>query len=601
VNGSRTVKYSELFCTWLTELGYTHCFFVAGGAVMHLLDGARKRFTCVAFVHEVAAGIAAEYFNESGGEGKAFVLVTAGPGLTNIVTAVANAWLESRELLIVGGQVKRPDLASGGIRQRGIQEIDGRSIVSPITVASVRVEEPWSRSRIMEVVAKGRQHRPGPVFMELCLDAQGAPVDAQAYEDGDDLPPMGPGVDAELRAREAVARVAGLLRQAERPLLLIGGGVTRDTAKSVRGGLKRIDIPVMTTWNGADRVSSEESYYVGRPNTWGERSANVILRQADCIVALGTRLGLQQTGFNWKEFGRHATLVQVDIDRAELEKGHPKVDVPVAADANTLLRELVTLEYGDKSEWLTFARSVRELLPLDDAANTTAPGYVSPYAFCRQLSAAASPEDLIIPCSSGGGNSVPMQSLELRGQTVVTNKGLASMGVGLAGAIGAALAHPQRRTLLIEGDGGFAQNLQELGTAAINALNLKIFIFANNGYASIRSTQNNYFGGAYLGCDAASGLGFPDWHSLFPAFGIPVMMLDERGLACAEAGNMMRDAGPRAFIVPIDPLQTYYPRITSQVTATGSMESNPLHLMTPELPADIAHSVFRYEFAEERI
>ena len=179
------VKYSDLVAEWLEAEGYTHCFFVAGGNIMHLLDGVRRRLTCVPFVHEVAAGIAAEYFNETAGGAKAFVLVTAGPGLTNLVTALAGAFLESRELLVLGGQVKREDLASGGIRQRGIQEIDGVAIAGPVTLRSVRIERPIPRDELLGYVRAGTGRRPGPVFLELCLDAQGAHVDREELEASD--------------------------------------------------------------------------------------------------------------------------------------------------------------------------------------------------------------------------------------------------------------------------------------------------------------------------------------------------------------------------------------------------------------------------------
>ena len=188
-----------------------------------------------------------------------------------------------------------------------------------------------------------------------------------------------------------------------------------------------------------------------------------------------------------------------------------------------------------------------------------------------------------------------MQAIEQKaGQVVITNKGLASMGYGLSGAIGAAFGHSDRRTILIEGDGGFIQNLQELATVAVNDLNIKIFVFANDGYASIRATQRNYFDGAYLGCDIKTGLGFPTWKALFPAFGIPVHELDARGLETPGVTEAMNRRGAQAFIVPIDPEQTYFPKITSRITASGSMESNPLHLMSPELPAELAERVFRY-------
>ena len=160
------------------------------------------------------------------------------------------------------------------------------------------------------------------------------------------------------------------------------------------------------------------------------------------------------------------------------------------------------------------------------------------------------------------------------------------MGYGLAGAIGAALAERNRRTILVEGDGGFAQNLQELATVSVQNLNLKMFIFANNGYASIRMTQKNYFDGAYLGCDTESGLGFPDWQLLATAFGIKSQILAEgfeEELKFLESWN---SNDPYLYVVPVHPDQTYFPKITSQVTASGSMESAPLHKMSPPLAND---------------
>ena len=590
-----TVKYAELFCDWLVELGYTHCYFVAGGNIMHLLDGVRKRFTCVAVVHEVAAGIAAEYFNEAGGEGRAFALVTAGPGMTNIVTAMAGAWLESRELLVVGGQAKRSDLATGGIRQRGIQEIDGQAIAAPVSVTSVRLEEPWSKASVFDAILSGRRFRPGPVFLDVCLDAQGAPVQAAEIESDPAHVWTGPGARAITDAKASADSVVAHIRRSKRPVFLIGGGITRATAEVARTRLRRIGIPTMTTWNGIDRVAADEPHYAGRPNSWGQRSANVLLHQSDCIVALGTRLGLQQTGFNWQGFGQGATVIQAEIDPTELAKGHPRVDLPLNVDANTLLECIVDETYPDYSAWLKYCQEVRALLPTNEAVNTTGAGFISPYTFYEDLSALARSDDILVQCSSGGANFTGLQCIEQKlGQVIIGNKGLASMGYGLAGAIGAAMAHPTRRTIVIEGDGGFAQNSQELATVNVNDLNLKIFIFANNGYASIRTTQRNYFGGAYLGCDSESGLGFPDWQKLFSAYGIPLTILDESGLDEPDARASFEREGAHGFMVPIDPEQTYFPKIASRITSTGSMESNPLYLMTPELSSELSAQVFRY-------
>ena len=351
----------------------------------------------------------------------------------------------------------------------------------------------------------------------------------------------------------------------------------------------------MTTWNGADRIDSANRYYLGRPNTWGQRGPNLLMAQADLIIAVGTRLGMQQTGFNWQNFGKNALVIHVDIDRSELEKGHPRTDVKIEADADDFLARLLDAQYEPWTEWVEYGREVLDLLPLNDPANETSSGFVSPYRFYAELSDLATSDDLIIPCSSGGANSVSMQVLEQKdGQVIITDKGLASMGYGLAGAIGASMAHPGRRTFLIEGDGGFAQNLQELATVAVNRLPIKTFIFANNGYGSIRMTQKNYFGGAYLGCDTETGLGFPDWHKLFESFGIKSMDITDDWTADAATLDALSSDDPWGFIVPIDPLQTYWPKITSRITADGSMESNPLYMMSPDLSPELFNQVTRF-------
>lgn len=587
------MKYSDLLGDWLVELGYTTCFFVAGGNIMHALESFRHRFAMRPTVHEVCAGIAAEYFNETSQGPKAFVLVTAGPGLTNVVTALGGAFLESRELLVIGGQVKTPDLARG-LRQRGIQEIDGVAIAAPITVASLRMEEPAPKREWERLVALTRQGRRGPVFVELPLDVQARPVDPVAMGGAAFAPTPLP-----LASAATLDRVAAMLRGAERPAILLGGGIGRANARMLREPLAALGIPLLTTWNGADRVPEDHPLYFGRPNTWGQRSANLVMQQSDVLLVLGSRLGLQQTGFNWQEFAPLAEVIQVDVDPAELAKGHPRVAVPIAADADDLLRRLVERDLGGHRDWVAHCRHIRAAVPLVEPVNQTGQGYLSPYVFVTQLSGLCRDDDVIIPCSSGGAFTVPMQAFRLRGgQLMVTNKGLAAMGYGLSGAIGAALAHPDRRTVLIEGDGGFAQNLQEVGTAVVNRLNLKIFLFDDGGYASIRMTQRNYFGGEFIGCDTGSGLGMPNWHRIFEAYDVPVTEVGPGFEQDASFRETFEAPGVAAFLVRIDPEQSYFPKITSRVVAGGGMASEPLHRMSPPLDAALMAELARHLPAE---
>jgi acetolactate synthase-1/2/3 large subunit len=587
------MKYSDQLAIWLTELGYTHCFFVAGGNIMHLLESCSRHLTCIPVVHEVAAGIAAEYFNEISDSGRAFALVTAGPGLTNIVTAMAGAYQESRELLVIGGQVKTADLSHGAIRQRGIQEVDGVSIAKPVTVLSTRIDHVIDRATFSRLAASGSHGRKGPVFLEIPLDIQAATTDPTQTNA---TPLSSSNHSFASITQSTLDDIVSRIRNAQRPVLLIGGGVDRQLASRLQDRLAEIGVPLMTTYNGMDRIPTEHPLYFGRPNTWGQRSSNILLQQSDLAIVLGSRLGMQQTGFNWQEFVPIGDIIQVECDPAELEKGHPKVAIPVCGDANIVLEHIASqANYGNYSDWVDFCREVRSTIPLDDPRNKTAPGFISPYDFNLKLSEICTPDDLIIPCSSGGAFTVTMQSFQVKGgQRAFTNKSLASMGYGLSGAIGAAFAGRGRRTFLIEGDGGFLQNLQELGTASINKLNLKIFIFNDDGYASIRMTQKNYFGGRYVGCDTCTGLGMPIWSKLFEAYSIPLMELRPGFHTDPKFHQAIGTPGPAGFLVRIDPEQTYFPKISSRVTATGSMESNPLHLMSPDLDEETATRVFRY-------
>ena len=586
-----TIKFSDLLTDKLLELGYSHCYFVAGGNIMHLLNSVRSRFTCIPFAHEVGAAIATEYHNASisGLQGRAFCLVTAGPGLTNAVTGVAGAWQESRELLLIGGQVKTADLAGPGLRQRGIQEVDGVELLRSITKAALRIDSPAQLGEALEAVRLGSTPRKGPVFLEIPLDTQAAAVSEETVPASADQPASLPIPSLSADRIEAIAE---RMRQATRPVLLIGGGVERITGLALAGALHDCRLPLMTTYNGADRVDNQLANYFGRPNTWGMRYSNILLQQADLIVALGTRLGMQQTGFNWEEFAPLAHLIQIDIDPTELNKGHPHVDEPCCGDANEVLNQLLLVYrialQPHQQDWVEHCQLVKASLPLSEDCNSRDPHHINPYDFWEQLSDQLDGDSVLVPCSSGSSFTSSYQAVTLpAGSQMLSNKSQAAMGYGLSGAIGVALANPDKRVFLVEGDGGFLQNIQELAVARKNLRNLGIYLWFNNGYASIRMTQKTYFQGAWLGCDTESGLGFPDWPTLFSSFDIPMLAMGPEGFHCEKTQQFIREHDLYAVLVPIDPAQTYLPKISSFITPSGGMQSNPLHKIGPELPEEL--------------
>ena len=585
-------NYADLFCDELVKRGYTHCFYLAGGNIMHLLNSVSSRFVCIPVVHEVTAGIAAEYFNEANleSEKRAFVLVTAGPGLTNLITAVAGAYLESRELLIVGGQVKSSDLKSAELRQNGIQEIDGVTLLESITIECLRVDKPYELENLLSRVTPRNAIRKGPVFVEFCLDIQ-----AYAGEIFHEIEAKQS--DSAPRIDES-SKILKTLSEYSRPVLLVGGGVSRKFASLNQKRIESLPFPVMTTWNAADRMDSSAKNYMGRPNTWGQRYSNIVLQQADLIFAVGTRLGLQQTGFNWQEFAPVADVVHVDLDKTELLRSNLQTKYKVQQNADDFLETLLCayerLDADKYHAWLLFSQNVKSACPLSEEVNNEFNGFWNPYDFLLELSRHIKGGDAVIPSSSGASETVTMQSLlQPAGCHVITNKALASMGYGLAGAIGAAFK-TGKRVIHIEGDGGFAQNLQDLGTVSKNNLPIKTFIFSNKGYASIRTTQKSYFDGRYIGCDEDTCLGIRNWEKLFEAYDISLTQIDPNKEFSKDICVQLKDDRPRAFLVEIHPDQTYFPKITSRVLADGTMSSNPIHLMTPELPRAVAQEVFKY-------
>jgi acetolactate synthase-1/2/3 large subunit len=595
-----STTYADQFVEMLSELGYTHCFFVAGGNIMHLLNSVRTRMTCVPFVHEVSAGIAAEYFNEVAppNGSRAFALVTAGPGLTNIITAMAGAWLESRELLVVGGQVKSTDLSKGHVRQRGIQEVDGINLAESVCKQTLQINKPIPLISIAKAIQSGSTPRKGPIFIEICLDVQGMTVKKERNKIK-----IYPKAKKRIPEKEClkIQNSFNLLKCAKRPVILIGGGVSRGLSINTVDILNQLRIPMMTTWNGADRVSADLEMYFGRPNTWGQRSANLIIQQSDLVIAVGTRLGLQQTGFNWQSFCPMASIVHVDIDSAELSKGHPLTRLGIQVDADTYLSQLIEHLKERRwsftnNEWLSFCKEVRDLLPLNDPQNNgDHQSFVDPYELVLAQSLCLPGTGIMLPCSSGGPATVTMQAFEPKAsQRMIGNKSLASMGYGLAGAIGVSLAEPTSLVILNEGDGGFAQNLPELGTLERNGGNVKVFLWSNDGYASIRMTQRNYFSGQWIGCDTATGLGLPDWKSLAAAYRIRYVQMNPRQSIQDQVSSFFQEVEPLLIEVPIDPQQTYFPKISSHVTNNGLIVSAPLHEMSPPLEENLRLKVTRY-------
>lgn len=582
------MKAAEAIFRFLADRGVDLVFLIPGGGAMHLDDaiGRESRLRYVCPLHEQACTMAAEgYARVSGRPG--VCCVTSGPGGTNAITGVLGAWTDSIPMLILSGQVKQqttirsvPDLP---LRQLGDQEADIVSMVRPITKYAAMVTDPASLgAELAKAWHLCRTGRPGPVWLDIPLDVQASEVDWASFCQPEPAAP-------EWDAGAAAAAIAAELQRAERPVIVAGNGVRlAGQADDFADWAERLRIPVLTAIGGIDLLPSEHPFFFGRPGIMGARAANFILQNADVMLVLGARMGLRLIGFDWASTGRAARKIMVDIDAAELAKPTFRPDRAIHADLAVLLPELRRRlpELPESPSWLAYCRRLRERYPVVLPEQRRRTDYVSSYHLPELVSAAA-PENSIIVTGNGTAYTSTFQSLPVRrGMRVFANQGCASMGYDLPAAIGAALAAPGRTVICFTGDGSLQMNLQELQTLKNLALPVKLLVYNNAGYLSIRHTQRGFFGGNLVGSDASSGLLLPEWEKLAAAYGLPFVRFRDHREAAAGLAAVLSVPGPYLVEVMTDPCEILGPKAASRVLPDGTMVSAPLEDLAPFLPRE---------------
>ena len=584
------IKLSDYIMSFISNLGVRHVFMLPGGGCMHLVDslGKNKSLHYVCCLHEQAAIIAADgYAQYSGGAGVA--LVTTGPGSTNAITGVAAAWIDSTPLMVFSGQVKRKDLLSGkGVRQMGIQEVDIVSMVRSITKYAATVLEPESiRYHLEKAFYIANHGRPGPVWLDIPLDVQGAVIDEarlKSFNPANEIPEQ-----VNSRLPYLVDEAIALLNKAERPVLLAGRGIRLAKAeKEFLQVARSLNIPVLTTWRMADALPEDSEIYFGRPGSIASRGANFVQQNADFILVLGARLDLPQVGHSYSNFARAARKVVVDIDENEIKKIDTKIDVPIVNDAGEFLTELINkladVKTKDISGWLARCREWKARYPvvLDEYLK---PGkLVNTYALIETLSELLSENDVIVPGSSGSCAEITPQAFKIKnGQRMINSPGLGSMGFGLPQSIGVCLSSGERQTICIIGDGGLQHNIQELETLKRLNIPVKLFVLNNNGYAAIRNTHNRFFEGRLVCCDPSSGLTLPDTCKIASAYGLEAVRISDQKNLREEVLHVLNLEGPVVCDVMIDPDLQMAPKLSSMARPDGSMVSKPLEDLWPFL------------------
>jgi len=573
---------------FLAKEGVRHIFMVSGGGGMFLIDslGRSKDIQYVCNHHEQASAMSAEgYERVTGNLGVA--LVTTGPAGTNAITGVACSWNDSIPVLIISGQVKSSTLiGETGLRQRGTHEANITKIVESITKYAVTITDAKTiRYHLEKAVFLARSGRPGPVWLDIPLDVQSAMVDEASllpFVDENEEALFSPEID-----KVKVNEIADNLFNAKRPIIVAGHGIRLASVEEwFLEFIERFRIPVVTTKLGVDLIPDSHELFAGKIGTYGQRAGNFSIQNSDFVLTLGTRLAFTTTGYETAWFAREAKKAVVDIDPAILKNLNVKADIAVLADLKKFFPALSLALKGKAVEneaWIKRCQEWRKKYPPVLPEWHAEKKYVNPYCFFEVLSEELAQEDVVIT-DQGATFYCSTPAFKIKaGQRLFTNGGFSPMGYGLPAAIGACLAHEEKRIICAHGDGGLELNIQELQTIVQYQLPIKLFVFNNQGYLSIKHTQAAYFDSFFVGSDPASGVSCPDTMKIAKAYGIPAVRIRNHKDMRKQIQKVLRMGGPVMIDVLMHPMQPFVPRVTSERKPDGRFVSKPLEDMYPFL------------------
>ncbi|MEM0465163.1 MAG: thiamine pyrophosphate-binding protein [Candidatus Pacearchaeota archaeon] len=517
-------------------------FLVSGGGCMHIVDSIGKsKLNSYCCHHEQACVLAAEGYSRMNDDKIGVVSVTTGPGATNAITGVGACWVDGIPILVISGQVKREikltheDIKDGLRRLGEPQEINLLDCIKPITKYAVCVENPKEiRFHLEKALYLAKEGKPGPVWIEIPLDVQQEEIDENNL------------VSFKKPNKKNFAipfkEITELLNKSEKPLMIIGNGIRLSGAIDLfHKFLEKTKINVVSAMSGTDIVNYYYENYLGEQGINGVPTANYAIDNCDLLLIVGTRLQIRNTSFDYENFCKKAIKIMIDIDKAELYKRTLNIDIPVLADAKDFFIGMLNQNIKLK-KWNV------QRIPIKFASN---PNYINVYQFLDEISYK---NNFHIITANGMAAEASHQGLKLKPmQRLITNTAFGEMGKGLPMSIGACIANNKKPVICFEGDGSIMMNIQELQTVIYHKLPIKIFIFNNDGYYSIRNTHINYFNKPFA-CDKTCGISFPDWSKLAPAWGIEYEFIkNERDLRKIE--KILEYNGPVICELFIDPYQ----------------------------------------------
>lgn len=592
------MKVSDYVVSYLVNNGVRNAFSVTGGAAMHLNDSAGSNPNLeVTYMHnEQSCAMAAEGYARVK-RSPALVIVTAGPGAINSFNGVFGAFTDSIPMIIIAGQAKTTTLKStfglDDLRQLGDQEAPIIEMVLSITKAQYRItinDSPGEVHRkISEALDLTLKGRPGPVWIEIPIDVQGALLNFNEIKD--DLAPLESNfVGLQNDQLNALKEKIG---KAKRPIFLFGSGIQiSNTSKDALTLARKLQIPILTAWSH-DTIASSNDLFVGRPGTIGTRPGNMIIQSADLLVILGSRLNIRQIGYNHEQFAPNAFKIQVDVDNAEINKPFPRIDLGINVGLKDFFASIhkiteIKFDLNQRARWLAWCRMVNDNFSINSSDYPSSEGYINPYHLIPGIIDSA-PSNTIFACGDATACIVPFQTANIKeGMRMFSNSGSASMGYDLPAAIGASIAEPSATVVCFAGDGSLMMNLQELQTLHASKSNIMLVILDNGGYLSIKQTQINFFG-RLNGSTAESGISFPDFYKVATSFGLETIELTPENWQ-QEVSLFLEKTNPRVVVAKLDRDQEFIPRLKSKIV-DGQIQTPPLQDMYPHLDSTVLRNL----------
>ena len=581
------IKVSDYISNFFVSKKMHYVFGITGGGAMHLNDsfGKNKKLNFVFFHHEQSASMAADAFYRKN-QFPCVLHTTSGPGATNAITGVTGAWVDSIPMFIVSGQVATKDMIQNTkTRQIGVQEINITDIVKPITKFSATIKDPNKIDIYLNKCFNLMlDQKPGPVWLDVPLDVQSKFIDTNKIEK------FKPKKIIFIKKKKINLRaVEKYINKSTKPIFVIGNGLhISKSEKLFNSFLNKTNIPVISSWNSSDIISSNNNLYVGRMGIFGDRASNFAIESSDLIIVLGSRLSVPQTGYKTKIFAQNAKKIIVDIDKKELEKNKlSNVVIKYEQDLNSFLQQANSFFKSKKlkkfNKWINLLNFWKKKYPVMKESYKKEKKGINSFHFIDSLSSSLKGKETVVT-DMGTSFTCTMQGFKIKNPTkqrLFTSSGLAAMGFGLPGAIGAYFAGKKNNIVCVTGDGGLMFNIQELETVRNYKIPMKIFVLENKGYLTMKLMQKKNFK-RLVGSNKKSGVSFPSFKSVAKAFGLKYFKLKQNSIE-NQIKQILKLKVPTLIEVNMPGEQPLIPRMQSKLLKDGSFFLPKLDDLFPHL------------------